>query len=223
MSRASATGTRCSSSPVRPGVSGWVRNRRDGTVEAEVEGTPEQVDEILAWMAEGPPGSRVANAAVTDAAPQGDRGFEVPPDGVTRRSARDAGAQLGEDRRRRTRGRPAPTPAPPTATAGRASPRRAAAARNTPVSQFCAGNGAMRPDVSISRMARFGMPRASLPLIARVRTVSVSARRGDRLPVRLGRRGLAACGGRRCRPARPRRRARRPPRRRGDRPPRPPR
>jgi len=61
------------------GVSGWVRNRRDGTVEAEVEGTPEQVDEILAWMAEGPPGSHVANAAVTDAEPRGDRGFEVRP------------------------------------------------------------------------------------------------------------------------------------------------
>ena len=61
------------------GVSGWVRNRRDGTVEAEVEGTREQLDEILAWMAEGPPGSRVENAAVTDVAPQADRGFEVLP------------------------------------------------------------------------------------------------------------------------------------------------
>ena len=44
------------------GVTGWVRNRRDGTVEAEVEGTPDQVDEMLAWMAEGPPGSRVESA-----------------------------------------------------------------------------------------------------------------------------------------------------------------
>jgi acylphosphatase len=59
------------------GVSGWVRNRRDGTVEAEVEGTPEQVDEVLAWMAEGPPGSDVTHATVTDAAPQGGSGFEV--------------------------------------------------------------------------------------------------------------------------------------------------
>jgi acylphosphatase len=59
------------------GVIGWVRNRRDGTVEAEVEGTPEQVDEVLAWMAQGPPGSHVDNAAVTDAAPSGGRSFEV--------------------------------------------------------------------------------------------------------------------------------------------------
>jgi acylphosphatase len=59
------------------GVTGWVRNRRDGSVEAEVEGTPEQVDEMLAWMAEGPPGSRVESASVTDAAPAGDSRFEV--------------------------------------------------------------------------------------------------------------------------------------------------
>ena len=59
------------------GVTGWVRNRRDGTVEAEVEGTRRQVDEVLAWMAEGPPGSRVETRTVTDAAPTGERGFEV--------------------------------------------------------------------------------------------------------------------------------------------------
>lgn len=61
------------------GVAGWVRNRRDGTVEAEVEGTPAQVDEVLAWMAEGPPGARVESATVTDAAPTGESGFEVRP------------------------------------------------------------------------------------------------------------------------------------------------
>ncbi len=61
------------------GVAGWVRNRRDGSVEAEVEGTDAQVDEMLAWMADGPPGSQVADATVTDAEPTGERGFEVLP------------------------------------------------------------------------------------------------------------------------------------------------
>jgi acylphosphatase len=61
----------------RAGVSGWVRNRRDGSVEAEVEGAPERVDGILAWMAEGPPGSHVTGARVTDVATTGDGGFEV--------------------------------------------------------------------------------------------------------------------------------------------------
>ena len=61
------------------GVTGWVRNRRDGSVEAEVQGSDAQVDEVLAWMAEGPPGSRVDEATVTDASPAADRGFEVLP------------------------------------------------------------------------------------------------------------------------------------------------
>jgi len=59
------------------GVAGWVRNRRDGTVEAEVEGTSAHVDEVLAWMADGPPGSRVDDARVSESAPTGARGFEV--------------------------------------------------------------------------------------------------------------------------------------------------
>lgn len=59
------------------GASGWVRNRRDGTVEAEVEGTPAQIDEVLSWMAEGPPGSRVDDARVADAEPTGSSGFQV--------------------------------------------------------------------------------------------------------------------------------------------------
>ena len=61
------------------GVAGWVRTRADGSVEAEVEGTPDQVDEVLAWMAVGPPGSAVESATVTDASPTGARGFEVLP------------------------------------------------------------------------------------------------------------------------------------------------
>ncbi|WP_137843156.1 acylphosphatase [Microbacterium sp. 2FI] len=61
------------------GVAGWVRNLRDGSVEAEFEGTAAQVDEVLAWMADGPPGSRVADATVTDAEPVGGAGFEVLP------------------------------------------------------------------------------------------------------------------------------------------------
>jgi len=65
---------------VNAGVAGWVRNRRDGSVEAEVEGTPAQVDEVLAWMAEGPPGSHVDAARVTDASPTGEQGFEVRRD-----------------------------------------------------------------------------------------------------------------------------------------------
>jgi acylphosphatase len=59
------------------GVNGWVRNLADGTVEAEVEGTDAQVDDVLAWMTEGPPGSRVVDARVTDVDPTGGHGFDV--------------------------------------------------------------------------------------------------------------------------------------------------
>lgn len=63
------------------GVSGWVRNRYDGSVEAEVEGTDEQVDRVLGWMARGPRWGRVRDARVTEATPTGDTGFEVRRDG----------------------------------------------------------------------------------------------------------------------------------------------
>lgn len=59
------------------GVTGWVRNRYDGSVEAEVEGSDAQVDTVLAWMAEGPPGSRVTQASVTDIEPSGGGVFQV--------------------------------------------------------------------------------------------------------------------------------------------------
>lgn len=63
------------------GVSGWVRNLADGTVEAEIEGTPEQVDVVLAWMAEGPPGAEVTAARVRELTTTGERTFAVHGDG----------------------------------------------------------------------------------------------------------------------------------------------
>ena len=38
----------------RLGIHGWVRNRRDGTVEAMVSGPREAVDRIVAWSRRGP-------------------------------------------------------------------------------------------------------------------------------------------------------------------------
>ena len=46
------------------GVTGWVRNRRDGTVEATVCGTDEAVAAIIAWARRGPPGARVDRVEV---------------------------------------------------------------------------------------------------------------------------------------------------------------
>jgi acylphosphatase len=61
----------------RYGVTGWVRNRTDGSVEAVVEGADEAVDAVLAWMASGPPGARVDASRTTEAQRSGATGFEV--------------------------------------------------------------------------------------------------------------------------------------------------
>jgi len=42
------------------GVFGWVKNRRDGTVEALFEGDQDRVDAVLAWCKEGPALARVS-------------------------------------------------------------------------------------------------------------------------------------------------------------------
>jgi acylphosphatase len=43
----------------RCGVSGWVRNRRDGTVEAVFEGEKTAVEKILQWCRHGDPPAAV--------------------------------------------------------------------------------------------------------------------------------------------------------------------
>ena len=41
------------------GLSGWVRNRRDGSVEAVIAGPDDKVSEMLAYLWQGPTASRV--------------------------------------------------------------------------------------------------------------------------------------------------------------------
>jgi len=45
-------------------VTGWVRNRRDGSVEAMVAGNAESVAAIIDWARHGPAGAEVAHVAV---------------------------------------------------------------------------------------------------------------------------------------------------------------
>jgi acylphosphatase len=62
----------------RLGLSGWIRNRHDGTVEARAEGTPEAVKAFVTWCHRGPPAARVEEIQVTAESPTGlDRGFQM--------------------------------------------------------------------------------------------------------------------------------------------------
>jgi acylphosphatase len=47
-------------------ITGWVRNRHDGRVEAVVQGTPEAVLAIIDWSHRGPPAAHVVDVAVHD-------------------------------------------------------------------------------------------------------------------------------------------------------------
>ena len=59
---------------VRLGLSGWVRNRPDGTVETVFEGPATEVDELLAWLANGSPYARVVRVEHREEEPTGEAG-----------------------------------------------------------------------------------------------------------------------------------------------------
>ena len=51
----------------RLGVTGWVRNRRDGSVEALLDGDAESIEAIVAWARTGPRGARVVAVELSEA------------------------------------------------------------------------------------------------------------------------------------------------------------
>ncbi|MDH4190220.1 MAG: acylphosphatase [Betaproteobacteria bacterium] len=51
----------------RLGIAGWVRNRRDGRVEAVMRGPADAVDALIAWARSGPPAARVSDVQTDDA------------------------------------------------------------------------------------------------------------------------------------------------------------
>jgi acylphosphatase len=59
------------------GVSGWIANRSDGTVEAVFEGPPEAVEELVAFCREGPMAATVERVDASEEEPEGLSGFHV--------------------------------------------------------------------------------------------------------------------------------------------------
>jgi acylphosphatase len=51
------------------GLDGWVRNRRDGTVEAVFAGPPARVEAMIGACRRGPPGAQVDRLDVREALP----------------------------------------------------------------------------------------------------------------------------------------------------------
>lgn len=63
----------------RLGLSGWVRNRSDGRVEAVFEGQLTAVEQAIAWCRQGPLSADVTDLSVSSEDPQGLTTFEVRP------------------------------------------------------------------------------------------------------------------------------------------------
>jgi acylphosphatase len=62
------------------GLAGWVRNRRDGSVEALIAGDGDAIDEMVESCRGGPYGARVENMTIENASESdltGASGFEI--------------------------------------------------------------------------------------------------------------------------------------------------
>jgi len=61
------------------GLCGWVRNRKDGTVEAVFAGPPKAIEAMIAECRDGPPLAKVDAIAHEDAQDEGWTGFSQMP------------------------------------------------------------------------------------------------------------------------------------------------
>ena len=57
------------------GVTGWVRNRSDGSVEAVLQGSADAVDALIAWARQGPPAANVGEIRTGAPAAEFDRRY----------------------------------------------------------------------------------------------------------------------------------------------------
>ena len=68
----------------RLGLTGWVRNAPDGSVEALLQGQGPAIEQLVAWARRGPPAAHVSSLEEEPAARDADRRyerFEIRPNG----------------------------------------------------------------------------------------------------------------------------------------------
>jgi acylphosphatase len=63
----------------RLGLDGWVRNRRDGSVEALVSGSAQAVEEMIEACRRGPSAARVTDIEITPQEGRAEIGFRQVP------------------------------------------------------------------------------------------------------------------------------------------------
>lgn len=58
-------------------ITGYIRNKPDGSVFIEAEGVEEDIDSFLVWCRQGPPRARVDELIITDCPPAGYLKFDI--------------------------------------------------------------------------------------------------------------------------------------------------
>lgn len=67
----------CAREAHRAGVTGWVRNCRDGRVEAVFEGEADAVERMIDWCRHGPPRAVVTSVDIRDEPPEDEPYFRT--------------------------------------------------------------------------------------------------------------------------------------------------
>ncbi|MBW4531449.1 MAG: acylphosphatase [Aphanothece saxicola GSE-SYN-MK-01-06B] len=67
----------CRQKAIDLGLSGWVRNRPDGSVDLEAEGLPDRLEELRLWCEKGPQGAQVSGVSSGQVAVAGTDWFEI--------------------------------------------------------------------------------------------------------------------------------------------------
>ncbi|MDT6964483.1 acylphosphatase [Cupriavidus sp. SZY C1] len=60
----------CADKAMALGLTGWVRNRMDGTVEVIATGSREHLETLRQWMEQGPPAAQVSRVDMAPAPPE---------------------------------------------------------------------------------------------------------------------------------------------------------